>query len=70
MTDIDDDWTEQEVREDTVDDLLKANDLDDLQRMRREMREKLEATSDDREADLLRYRLDILGDAIDRTEQD
>lgn len=70
MTDIDDDRTEQEVREDTIDDLLKANDLDDLTRMRREMREKLEATSDDREADLLRYRLDILGDAIDRTEQD
>lgn len=70
MTDIDDDRTEQEVREDTIQELLAENDFDDLQRMRREMREELKATSDDHEADLLEYRLAILEDAIDRVKQD
>lgn len=65
-----DDRSSEEVHEDTINELLKTNDFDDLTRMRREMREELEATSDDRETDLLRYRLDILGDAIDRAEQD
>jgi hypothetical protein len=47
MTGFDDDRSEEQVREDTIEDLLDSN-------------------HDDREADLLEYRLSILEDAIDR----
>lgn len=70
MNGIDDDRSGEQVREDTIDNLLKVNNLGDLQRMRREMRDKLNATEDDREAELLEYRLDILLEAIDRVTED
>jgi hypothetical protein len=55
-------------REDTIQDLLAENDRDDLQRMKREMQDQLENTSDGREEDLLRHRLTIVEDAIERAD--
>lgn len=66
MTGFDDDRSEEQVREKTIEDLLDSNDLGDLQQMRREMRDKLEDSHDDQEKELLEYRLDILLEAIDQ----
>lgn len=68
MNGTDDDRSKEQVREHTIEDLLVENELDDLIRMRREMRDELDATDNDREADLLEYRLGILEDTIDRVE--
>jgi len=71
MTGIDYDRSaEEEVREKTIEDLLDSNDLGGLHRMRHEIQKELNATDDDREADLLRYRLDILENAIGRAKRD
>jgi hypothetical protein len=70
MTGVDDDRSEKEVREKTIEDLLDSNDLGDLQRMQQEMHDELDAIDDDREANLLEYRLSILEDAIGRAKRD
>jgi len=44
-----------DVREDTIRDLLDENDAEDLKQMRREMQELIEDTSDEREEELVRY---------------
>jgi hypothetical protein len=59
MTGIDDDRIEKVVREKTIDNILDANDLDDLIKMRREMSDRFDET-DEREADLLEYRSPFL----------
>jgi hypothetical protein len=59
---------EDEVREDTIEDLLEANNLADLKEMRQDMLNKLDVTDDEREADLLKYRMGILEEAIDWIE--
>jgi hypothetical protein len=66
MTGFDDDRSEERVREDTIDNLLAENDLNDLQRMKSEMEDLANETGDDREEDLLRYRLGLVEEAIDR----
>lgn len=53
-----------DVREDTIRDLLDENDAEDLKQMRREMQELIEDTSDE----LVRYRSTIVKDAIERVE--
>lgn len=70
MTGIDDDRSEKEVREKTIEDLLDSNGLGDLQRMQQEMHDEPDAIDDDREANLLEYRLSILEDAIGRAKRD
>lgn len=55
-------------REDTIRDLLDENDAKDLKRRRRELQELIEDTSDEREEDLLRHRLTIAEDAIERAD--
>jgi DNA-binding ferritin-like protein len=57
-----------DVREDTIRDLLAENDCEDLKQMQREMQELIDESSDEREEDLLRYRLTIVEDAIERVE--
>jgi len=57
-----------DVREDTIRDLLDENDAEDLKQMRREMQELIEDTSDEREEELVHYRLTIVEDAIERVE--
>jgi hypothetical protein len=69
MNGTDDTRSEEEVREETIDELLESNDLGDLTRMRREMHDELKAASDDRETELIEYRLSILNDAIDRVTE-
>lgn len=66
MTESPDGRTEKEVRKETIEDLIESNDLNDLIRMRREMCDEIEDASDERETELLEYRLDILLEAIDR----
>lgn len=63
-----DDRPEDEVREETIGDLLESNDLADLKGMRQDMLDELTVTDDEREADLLEYRMGILEEAIDRIE--
>lgn len=58
------------ARENTIQDLLSENDRDDLQRMKREMQDQVENTDDDGEEDLLRYRIGIVDDAIERAGND
>jgi len=57
-----------DVRGDTIQDLLSENDREDLETMRQEMQELIEDASDEREKELLQYRLTIVEDAIGRWE--
>lgn len=63
-----DDRPEDEVREDTIEDLLESNDITDLKGIRQDMLDELTVTDDERKADLLEYRMVILEEAIERIE--
>jgi DNA polymerase III delta prime subunit len=54
------------VRENTIQDLINSNDYDDLQQMQRELEDLIEASDEEQVEDLARYRLGILEDAINR----
>lgn len=63
-----DDGCEDEVREATIQELLESNSSADLKGLRQDMVDELTVTDDEREADLLEYRMGILEEAIDRSE--
>jgi hypothetical protein len=54
------------VRENTIQDLINFNDYENLQQMQRELEDLIEASDEEQVEDLARYRLGILEDAINR----